>query len=605
MYRIFLAAYGDGVRIKLRGSVKADAKTGQLTATFLDNPQLPFSKLTLSFKGGNRAIMANPPTCGTYETKASLASWGGQHASPSSSFVIDQGCPTGQFAPGFTAGTTQPFAGGFSPFTMTVTRSDADQDLSSIKLDLPSGLLGALAGIPLCGDAQAAAGACDPSSRIGSTTVSVGTGGAPFSLPGTVYLGGPYNGAPLSLSVAVPAKAGPYDLGLVVVRSALYIDPTTARASAVTDPFPTIVGGVPIRLRMVNVTLDRPRFMFNPTSCEEQSVAAGVQSIGGASAQVASRFAVSGCASLGLRSKLTMALSGKGQTTDGKHPALSAKLTQLWTDQANLRTAQVKLPLSLALDPDNANGLCEPTDAAANRCPAASIVGHVKALSPILAGQLSGPVYFVRGERRDPRSGRIIKTLPKLYVPLTASDYPGLRIDLHANSEVDEKDARLVTTFDQIPDAPVSDVWLDITGGEHGILVVSGADICKNTQIADATFTGQNRKVLRYGTSVSTPCKLGVVASSHTSKALRVTVGGIGAGKVTVSGKGLKTTSRKIKVATAATLSVPLSKASRARLAKHRNVKVKVKVAFAPQGKKTVKVTKTLIIHGAKSTTKK
>lgn len=282
MYRMFLVAAGSGVRIKLEGNIRADAQTGQLTTTFADNPQLPFSKLSLTFDDGDRAPLVNPPACGEYATTGSLSSWAGQSEPISSSFVIDQGCPSGRFAPTFIAGTTNPFAGAFSPFTMTAERTDADQQLSNLKLDLPSGLLGALGSVPLCPEPQAAAGTCGPDSRVGSTTVSVGSGGAPYSLPGTVSLAGPYKGAPFSLSVAVQAKAGPFDLGLVVVRAALFVDANNARATAVSDTFPTIVGGVPIKYRMINIALDRPGFIFNATDCAPATISGTFASVGGA-----------------------------------------------------------------------------------------------------------------------------------------------------------------------------------------------------------------------------------------------------------------------------------------------------------------------------------
>ncbi len=597
MYRIFLTATAPGVRLKLRGQIRADSKTGQLTATFLDNPELPFSKFSLHLKAGDRAALVNPVACGTTKTTTSLTSWGGQALAPSDDLAIDQGCPTGQFAPSFSAGTTEPVAGGYSPFTMTVGRADADQALSSLKLELPAGLLGALSSVPLCGEAQAAAGTCDAASRIGSTTVSVGSGGAPFTLGGTVSLAGPYKGEPFSLSVAVPAKAGPFDLGLVVVRAALHVDPSTAKVSAISDPFPTIVGGVPVRLRMVNVALDRTAFTFNPTSCTAQQVTGQLVADTGATADRSTPFAVKGCGALPFAPSLAMGLSGSGQTTDGKHPGLSARLT-MGAGQANNRKATVTLPLSLALDPDNANGLCEPADALADTCPAASIVGSVKAVSPILDGELTGPVYFVRGERIDAKTKRVVKTLPKLFVPMTASAYPGLKINLNAASEV--VDDRLVTTFDNIPDAPISSFDLNIAGGQHGILVVSNTDVCAATQVADARFTAQSGKPATSKVTLSTPCALRVVKSSHTAKALKVTIGGIGAGKVSVSGQGLRPAGRKIGSATTATVVVPLSKANRAALAKHRDVKVTLSVRYVPTGKKAITTTKHLTIHGAK-----
>ncbi|HEY4094706.1 MAG TPA: hypothetical protein VGM33_04305 [Baekduia sp.] len=595
MYRMFVTASGHGVRVKLRGAISADPATGQLTTTFADNPQLPFSRLELVLQDGDRAPLVNPTVCGTQTATGSLTSWAGQTAAVSSTFAIDQGCPTGRFAPSATAGTLIPVAGAFSPFTTTVARSDADQELSRVRVDLPPGLLGDVGSVPLCPDAAAAAGTCDPSSRLGSTTVQAGSGAAPFTLGGTVSLAGPYEGAPFSLSIAVPAKAGPIDLGLVVVRAPLKVDGTHAQASAISDPLPTIVGGVPLKLRSVTVTLDRPGFTFNPTDCNAAQVGVHADSVAGLSSDTAVPFGLTGCDRLGYTPRLSLGLTGKGQTTDDKHPALAAHLTTLRAD-ANTQAVSVTLPLSLALDPDNANGLCEPADAAAARCPAASVVGHAAAVTPILGHPLAGPVYFVRGERIDPKSGRTIKTLPKLYVPLSGAD--GIEVDLHADSEV--QDDHLVTTFAAVPDAPVADFTLNIDGGAHGILVVSNADLCQGEQVAAARFTGQNGKVRETSAAMATPCRLAVVGSGHGRTALHLKVGGLGAGRVSVTGRGVVKAARTIRSATVATVSPRLTAATRRSLARHRNVKVAVTVTFTPQGsRKSTRTVKHLIVHGA------
>jgi hypothetical protein len=287
-----------------------------------------------------------------------------------------------------------------------------------------------------------------------------------------------------------------------------------------------------------------------------------------------------------------MTLVGKGQTTDGKHPALIAHLAPNAAD-ANSSRVTVALPLSLALDPGNANGLCEPADAAVDHCAASTVVGHAVAHS-VLRDPLTGPVYFVRGERKDPKSGRTIKTLPKLFIPLRAD---GVTIDINASSDV--KGDRLVSTFDSLPDAPFSSFDLQIDGGKHGILAVSGANVCAGTQLADASYSGQNGKVFVDQIAMGTPCALGVVKTSHTASALKVVVGGVSAGKLTATGKGLAKVSRTIGTATTATLTMKLSRATRSALARGHAVKVRLRVRFTPKGAKKVKVTtKTVIIHG-------
>jgi hypothetical protein len=589
---IYLVASGDGVVVKLAGHVEPDPVTGQLKTTFDNNPQLPFSDFTLTFKDGPRAALANPRTCGDYTTTAELTPWGeGPVVTATDGFTIDTNCSHG-FKPSFDAGTTNPAGGATTSFTMNMGRSDTDDELSTVSMTMPPGLLGNLKDISLCGESAAAAGTCGNASRIGTTTVGSGPGVNPFHLGGAVYLTGPYKGAPFGLSIMVPAIAGPFNLGVVVVRAALSVDPKTAAITVVADPLPTILQGIPLRLRDVNVTIDRPGFMFNPTNCAPSQITGTIGSTSGTKVPVASRFQAANCASLGYKPSLTMALSGKGQTTDGKHPKLTAHLATRLSD-ANTRKVTAKLPLALALDPDNANGLCEPEEVAVNKCPAKSIVGLAKAVS-ILHEPLSAPVYFVHGFRIDPKSKRKIATLPKLYIPLAGE---GVRIDVNASSEV--IDERLVTTFDGLPDAPLRSFDLTINGGKHGVLTVSGTDICKANQETDVDLTGQNNKVANLVVGMATPCSLGIKSSSHTASSLKLKVGGLGAGRVTVSGRGLKTTRRTIASATVATITSRLTNATKAALAHHRDVRIRVKVSFLAKGTKKAKmVTKTLTVHG-------
>ncbi len=259
----------------------------------------------------------------------------------------------------------------------------------------------------------------------------------------------------------------------MVVRRPIRIDPITAQVTVVSDPLPTIVKGVPIRLRSLAVDVDRRDFMINPTGCTEKSVGGVLHGQGGAIANVSSRFQISDCTSLDLRPSLALSLSGKGQTRDGGHPAVSASLTQPQGGQSNLKKVRVTLPLSLALDPDNSesDSLCSFVEGSKSdpKCPASSVVGNATAVSPILNEPLSGPVYFVKNERKDPKSGRSIKTTPKLAIPLAGES--GVKLTLTGTSDV--VGDRLVTTFDNIPDAPVSSFKMNITGGKKGILVIS------------------------------------------------------------------------------------------------------------------------------------
>ncbi|MET0602500.1 MAG: hypothetical protein ABW167_10955 [Baekduia sp.] len=606
LFRMALAVDGFGVHAKIPADIEANALTGQLTVTFAQTPQVPFTKLTLRFDGGPHAPLSNPVACGTYTTRAQLT----PRSSPApvgidSSFAIDQACgQEGAFAPGFSAGSQDPRAGARTSFHLRVTR-DGGSALSTIDTTLPPGLLGDIRAVPRCPDAQAAAGTCGPASLIGHATVGAGAGSAPVFLPQAgkaptaVHLAGPYKGAPFSLSIVVPAQAGPFDLGTVVVRAGLHVDPVTAQATVKADPLPTILEGVPLDVRDVRIDVDRPGFMFNPTSCDPQTVSGTITSASGQAAAVSSAFQSVDCDMLGLRLRSSLTLSGKGQTTDGKHPALSASFT-LPRGQSNLKRESVRLPLSLALDPKNSESddLCE--FAAGQKtipdCPARSIVGSMTARTPILDQPLTGPVYFIKNVRTDPKSGRQIKTLPTLATVLQGQ---GVTIVLRASSAV--VDGHLVTTFDNIPDAPVLDGKLNINGGPKGILVVSGADICKASQVSDWITDGHNGKTMATEVIMGTPCPLAVVAASNSLRSLKVTVSGISAGKLSVSGKGLTKRSRTIASATTATLTLPISRTVRSALAQGRDVRATVSVAFTPKGaKKAKRTSKRIVLRSAK-----
>jgi hypothetical protein len=585
MFRMFLQVAGSGVRAKLAGQIRADPVTGQLTATFASNPQLPFDSVKLQFKGGARAPLVNPDTCGIKTAQATLVSWADPapvHAD--SSFVIDEGCDqAGKFEPTLDAGLVAPVAGGSSPFTMTLSRPSGQQDFSGLSVALPEGLLARIGSVPQCPEAQAAAGTCGSASQIGKVTIASGAGTSPLSVPQAgkaptaVYLAGPYKGAPFSLSIVVPAQAGPFDLGTVVVRAALYVDPIDAHATVISDPLPTILAGVPLDVQKINVLIDRPGFMVAPTSCAPMSITTTVTSSQNTIATPGKGFQVGECANLALKPKLAITLTGKGQTTDAKHPGVSATLTQP-AGQANLKKVQVALPLSLALDPDNAQALCEFADGSTvdPTCPKASIVGQATARTPILDQPLTGPVYFVKNIRTDPRSGRQIRTLPKLVIPLTGEN--GLRLNIVGTSSV--VGDRLVTTFDNIPDAPVSDFALNIDGGQHGILTVSGTDVCKANQIAQQQVDGHNGKTADTNIYLQTPaCATKVITKKITAKTVVLKVGGLGPGKLTVSGKGIKKTSKTITNATVATITAHRTKGKPG----------KVKVSFVPTGAKKAK----------------
>lgn len=500
-YAMYVDAAGHGVRIKLAGRIAPDPQTGQLTATFDDAPQQPFSHFTLKLFGGPRAVVVTPPECGTYATKAQLTSYASETpVSVEAPMAIDDGCSARGFAPAFHAGGANSKAGSANPLSVAFSRTDGDQLLGGITAELPAGLLGRIASVPLCPDAQASAGTCADASRIGTVSTQAGAGPLPLPLPGRVYLTGPYKGAPFGLSIVVPAIAGPFDLGTVVVRAAIFVDPTTAALRIVSDPLPTILDGIPLQIRSVNILIDRPGFMRNPTSCAPSEITAAIQSTAGAVANVSSRFQVADCAALPFAPKMAIRLTNRSQTTDGRHPGLDVFVTQS-SGQANLKKVVAKLPLSLALDPENTQSLCEYADGLKDNCPPSSEIGTAEVVTPLLKKHLYGKVYFVRGVRFNSK-GRAIRTLPTLLILLRGE----INLDLRASSTVD-REGRLVTTFDNVPDAAISGFRMQLRGGKHGILVVTdGKNVCKGTQTTDVESDGQNGKTHDFAVKMTTPC---------------------------------------------------------------------------------------------------
>jgi hypothetical protein len=503
---MYIVAEGSGVLVKLPGRIDADPVTGRLTTTFDNTPQLPFSEMRLTFRSGPRAPLATPTTCGTYNTHASFTSWASDHTVElDTPMTIDQNCGPHVFAPGVSAGMKDPIGGAFSPFVLHVDRGDGQSILSELSLDLPAGVLAKLKGVPLCGDAEAAVGACDAGSRVGSATVGAGPGASPFYLKDQpVYLTGPYKGAPYGLAVVTRVIAGPIDLGYVVVRSAIYVDRNDAHVTVKSDPLPTILQGIPLRIRTIDIAVDRPGFMLNPTNCTASQIKTAIKPIAGDVATVSSPFQVGACAALPFDPQLNLSLTDKTQVTDGKHPGIKAVLTQ-GAGEAGMHRATVTLPLSLALDPDNAESLCEYADGLKVECPESSVIGTVKEYTPVLDQPLVGKVYFVKGVRFNSK-GRPIKTLPTLLMPLHGQGTDaGIEVDLRATS--DAQGGKLVTTFDNIPDVPNGRFELNLNGGKHGIIVVTtDENVCKGSQEAEIASAGQNGKQTENPVFIETPC---------------------------------------------------------------------------------------------------
>ncbi len=492
LFRLLLTAEGSGVALKLRGDAHPDPVTGQLRAVFDDNPQLPFSNVRVQFKAGPRAPLTNPTKCGTYTTKAVLTAWNGQTVSSSSSFTVGAGqggaCSQGPINPGFEAGTANPVAGKYSPFTLRVTRSDGQLNVAALGVTLPKGLLAKLAGVPLCPDAQAATGACPADSRVGSATVGAGSGSNPVYLPEAgkaptaVYLAGPYKGAPYSLVAVVPAQAGPFDLGTVAVRNTIDINPVTAQASVQSDPLPQILEGIPVTYRDIRVDIDRSEFTVNPTSCEPMQVGGTIAAAGGAAATVSDRFQVAGCERLGFSPKLKMSLYGAPPRRGG-FPALKATLTAP-KGQANIGKASVLLPGTELLEQNHIRTICTRDQWASDTCPKAAIYGKAKAWTPLLDKPLEGPVYL--------RANGGARELPDLVADLRGQ----IEIELAGYIDTVKRNGvpRMRTRFVNVPDAAVTKFVLQMQGGRKGLLA-NNTNLCKAKPRAGVQFDGQNGKV--------------------------------------------------------------------------------------------------------------
>jgi hypothetical protein len=513
-----------GALIKIPGKIDVDPISGQITTTFDETPQFPFDDLSLRFRSGPRAPLVNPPTCGTHAIGVKVTSWA-QPNSPvdvSNTFNVTEGpngtpCPPDSarrpFAPKMSAGTLNPSAGAYSPFLFRLAREDQEQELSQVTTILPKGLLAKIAGIPPCSDAAIASisstegagagerdsSACSAASQIGSLSAGLGAGPSPSYFPGKVYLAGPYKGAPLSLAIVTPGLAGPFDLGNVVVRAAIQVDRSTAQVTAVSDPFPTILHGVILRVRDVRLRVDRPETTLNPTNCSPMSVAARITGVGGDVFSTADDsffaasdpFQVGSCASLGFKPKLSFRLFGG--TRRGAHPKLRATL-KMPQGGANIARASVALPHSEFLDQSHIRTVCTRVQFAVDACPPGSIYGSVVAKTPLFGTPLEGPVYL--------RSSS--NPLPDMVAVLKGPASQPIEVELAGR--IDSVKGGIRNTFDVVPDAPVETFTLELQGGNRGLLVNS-TNLCKRVNRATVKFTGQNGKTSHSRPPLQNSCK--------------------------------------------------------------------------------------------------
>jgi hypothetical protein len=493
-----------GVLIKLAGRFLPDRNTGRIIAVFDENPQLPFSDLKLHFFGGPRAELTTPEGCGLFTTNSDLTPWSapdsGLDPLPSDGFLVESGCVNG-FAPSFTAGSTNLQAGAYTPFVASFSRSDTDQDMAGLSVSLPPGLLANLTGVPLCPDADAAAGTCPAASQVGTVKAGAGPGPNPLFVEGKAYLTGPYNGGPYGLSVVVPAIAGPFNFGNVVVRQSLRIDPTDAHVTDVSDAFPTVLNptgadgntvGIPIHLKRVDVRIDRPGFTFNPTNCGKLQIGGSMSSTGGLSSNLAVPFQVTNCATFGFKPVFKVSTAGKTSRANGA--SLNVKLSYPKAasgSQANIKSVKVDLPKQLPSRLSTLQKACPDSTFNQNpaACPAASRVGTATATTPILAATLSGPAYFVSHGGAK---------FPELIVVLSGQ---GITVDLHGETFI-SKAGITSSTFRQVPDVPIGVFTLNLPEGPNSALAAPKA-LCGSALKMPTAFVAQNGATIKQSTPIS------------------------------------------------------------------------------------------------------
>lgn len=494
---LYIVAEGDGVVIKLAAHVEANPLTGQLTTIVDDAPQQPFSSFKLHFFGGPRAALMTPQTCGTFHATSQLVPWSSPSRTPvsiDSPFSISTNCGGG-FAPTMVAGTTTNQAGGFSPFTTTISRTDQDANLAKVAITTPPGLLALLSKVTPCGEPQAGEGKCPEASKIGHVSATSGAGPTPLQLPlagkpqDPVFLTGPYKGAPFGLSIVVPAEAGPFNLGDVVVRAKITVDPHTAQATITSDTLPAFVHdtGIPLDVRTVNVIVDREGFIFNPTHCQPSSVAGTIEDTHGRSVAVSSRFQAANCASLPFTPKFTVLTQAKTSKAQGAY--LHVKLAS-GPGQANIAKVKVNLPVQLPSRLTTLQKACTLAVFEANpsSCPAASVVGTATANTRVLAGALTGPAYLVS------HGGA---AFPDLEMVLQGE---GVTLVLDGNTEI--KKGITSSLFKTVPDAPISTFDLVLPQGPHSALASNGS-LCKAPLKMPTALIAQNGATVKQTTRIA------------------------------------------------------------------------------------------------------
>jgi hypothetical protein len=526
-FRIFLTVESEryGVNVRLKGQIFPNLRTGQVTAVVDENPQATFSEFIVHLNGGSRGALTSPNTCGPNKTTTDLTPWtdaGNAHPSDSYDLTSAPGggpCPKTlaerPFAPAYSAGTTSSKAGAFSPFVFHLNRPDGAQEIRQVNVNLPPGMIASLKGVPYCpqasidaaaassGKAELAGPSCPASSLVGTSTIATGSGPAPFRTTGKAYLAGPYKGAPISMVFVTPAVAGPYDLGTVVVRVAIDINPETAEVHAVSDPIPYVFGGVKLDVRSIDVSINRSKFTLNPTTCRSAFLVGSDIFGGGADpanpaswfeSKQGTPFRATSCKALQFKPKFYARIfGGKKQTQRAQHPRFRAILDARKGD-ANVRRAAFILPRATILDQGHIKTICTKVQLAANKCPKNAIYGHAKATSPLLDQPLKGPVYLTSSSHE----------LPDLLANLHG------QVPIRLRGVISSAHGRLKTVFNNTPDVAVSKFELNMKGGSKGLLVNS-RNLCSRQTTGFLNLSAQNsRRMKRNNLRLNIPaCRKG------------------------------------------------------------------------------------------------
>jgi hypothetical protein len=508
-----------GILVKLAGEVDPDPGTGNLTASFPELPQLPYTDLEVNFRSGQRAPLITPNACGQATSQVSLSPWsvGLKGISEATHSEIETGieagpCPTGAtppFAPGATAGGVNSNVGSYTPYYVHLTRKDTEQEITSYSLVLPKGITGKLAGVPFCSEAAIAAArqnsgfaeterpSCPEASLVGHTYTGYGVGHALTYAPGRIYLAGPYGGQPLSLVTINSATVGPFDLGTIVIRSAFHVDPLTAQLridAGSSDPIPHIIDGIPLHLREIRIYVDRPEFTHNPTSCEPGQMESTLTGSGASfedqaddsSATVGVHFQLLNCLTLGYAPHLGLKIAGG--TRRGDYPSLQAVM-QAHKGDADLKQIAVTMPHSEFLAQEHIRTVCTQAQFAAEACPEGSVYGTAAAFTPLFDEPLRGPVYLRSSEHK----------LPDLVALLRSGE---IRIVL--DGRIDSAHGGMRASFFDLPDAPLYRFVMKLYGGKRG-LITNSVNICADPPVATVKAVAQNNRGAAFRSLLHSP----------------------------------------------------------------------------------------------------